>query len=148
MEDNNLDLIVDNDTVIEEVPTQQENTQIFLVLPNGNNSDTAVDNAHSDEVATPDISATEDLILTSVQVTSQKISAADTTGLKASVLSLIGDYETVVTDYTYTSTNGYTTHSIDIQPDIAWCASAVIFLAVLWSCLKMFSIALRGNHRR
>lgn len=41
--------------------------------------------------------------LVSAETKSQKVTAADATGLKAVMLSLIGDYETTITDYTYQS---------------------------------------------
>lgn len=129
-------------SIITELPSENSNTQIFLVLPQETKTDTEAD---PEQVINQD---SIEPVLTSVEVTKQTVTAADATGLKASVLSLIGDYETVVTDYTYTTYNGNVQHSIDVQPDLTWCASALIFLAVLWSCLKMFSIALRGNHRR
>lgn len=145
LEDLEIDLneLVENTEsgTVTEVPTDVNNTQIFLVLP-------AQDKTDPQEDAADLINQREETtVLKSVEVTRQRVSAEDATGLKASVLSLIGDYETVVTDYTYQN-GSYVSHTIDVQPDLAWCASALLFLAVLWSCLKMFSIALRGNHRR
>lgn len=141
--ENDLNELVENTEsgTVTEVPADISNTQIFLVLPSQDKTDTQEDTA--DVINQGD----ETTVLKSVEVTRQRVSAEDATGLKASVLSLIGDYETVVTDYTYQN-GSYVSHTIDVQPDLAWCASALLFLAVIWSCLKMFSIALRGNHRR
>ena len=122
----NLNELVENSEVstVTEVPTEVGNTQIFLVLPSQDITNPEEDTAYlinqSEETA----------VLKSVEVTRQRVSAEDATGLKASVLSLIGDYETVVTDYTYQN-GSYVSHTIDVQPDLAWCASALLFLAVL-----------------
>lgn len=76
--------------------------------------------------------------VTDVQTTTLKVSASNTTGLQSIILGLIGDYEPIVKDYTYTSTQGYTSHSIEIQPDFSWIASAAIFLAVMVCVFKFF----------
>lgn len=66
-----------------------------------------------------------------------RVSASDTSGLHAILLTLIGDYNPIVKDYTYTSTQGYTTHSIDIQPDWSWIMTAALFIVVIF-CLFRF----------
>lgn len=66
-----------------------------------------------------------------------RVSASDTSGLHAVLLTLIGDYNPIVKDYTYTSTQGYTTHSIDIQPDWSWIMTAALFIVVIF-CLFRF----------
>lgn len=71
-----------------------------------------------------------------------RISANDTTGLHSVVLSLIGDYNPIVKDYTYQSTQGYLNHSIDIQPDWSWIASAFVFVIVLYSVFRIIGVAL------
>ena len=75
--------------------------------------------------------------LVSAETKSQRITAADATGLKAVMLSLIGDYETTVTDYTYQSgSSGYYTHSINIERDWSWICSCGIFAIVLYCTFK------------
>ena len=75
--------------------------------------------------------------LISAETKSQKITAADATGLKAVMLSLIGDYETTVTDYTYQSgSSGYYTHSINIERDWSWICSCGVFAIVLYCTFK------------
>lgn len=66
-----------------------------------------------------------------------KISSSDTTGLHSILLRLIGDYNPIVKDYTYTSSNGYTSHSIDISPDWSWIMTAALFIIVIY-CLFRF----------
>lgn len=76
--------------------------------------------------------------LMSVNVSSERISADDANGFKAVVLDLIGDYETIITDYTYQSgSSGYYSHSIDITPDWSWISSASIFLVVVYCAFRL-----------
>lgn len=71
-----------------------------------------------------------------VELRQLRISASQTSGLHSIFLSLIGDYNPIVKDYTYTSNNGYTSHSIEIQPDYSWLASALLFIVVLFCTFK------------
>lgn len=78
---------------------------------------------------------------TSVEIQQLRISANDTSGLHSIILSLIGDYNPIVKDYTYTTTsyNGTVTtnHSIDIQPDWSWICTCAIFLIVLFCVFRL-----------
>lgn len=69
--------------------------------------------------------------------TVQRVSASDATGFKAVLLGLLGDYETVITDYTYQSSNGYTTHSIQIERDWSWICSAAVLGLVLFCVFRI-----------
>lgn len=71
-----------------------------------------------------------------------RVSSSDTSGLHSILLSLIGDYNPIVKDYTYTSSQGYTSHSIDISPDWSWILSAVVFVVILYSCFRILGMAL------
>lgn len=82
--------------------------------------------------------ADDDLILRSVNVSNEKVTASDANGFKAVMLSLIGDYETVITDYTYQSgTSGYYSHSISIERDWSWIWSCVCFIVVIYCFFRM-----------
>lgn len=78
---------------------------------------------------------------TSVEVTQLRISASDTSGLHSVILGLIGDYNPIVKDYTYTTTsyNGQVTtnHSIDIQPDWSWICTCAIFLIIVFCIFRL-----------
>lgn len=71
-----------------------------------------------------------------VSVSSLRISPSDTSGLHAILLGLIGDYNPIVKDYTYTSTQGYTSHSIDIQPDWSWIMTCGLFIVVIFCTFR------------
>lgn len=76
--------------------------------------------------------------LVSSTKTIQRVSANDATGFKAVLLSLLGDYETVVTDYEYRNANSqYNSHSIQIERDYAWICSACILGLVLFCVFRL-----------
>lgn len=78
---------------------------------------------------------TGDLINTSETIL--RVSASDSNGLKSVLLSIIGDYETVITDYEYRNNNNtYTTHSISIERDWAWICSCAVFGGVIWCVFR------------
>lgn len=64
------------------------------------------------------------------------VTAADANGLKAVMLSLIGDYEGIVVEYAYENSNGYTSYVREIQLDYPWLCSCAIFLVVLFCILR------------
>lgn len=80
-------------------------------------------------------SAIKEPVLEKVEITSKTVSANDANGLKAVLLSMIGDYETVITDYTYN--NGtYQSHSISIERDYAWIWSAILLVVVMYCVFR------------
>ena len=78
---------IEGSTLVE-VPSSDDHTQIFLVMP-------------SEDKETVEVSDPE--VITKVEVNRISVSPSDANGLKSVVLSLIGDYETIVTDYTYSN---------------------------------------------
>ena len=82
-------------------------------------------------------SYSEPLSLRSVNVSNETISASDANGFKAVVLDLLGDYTSIITDYTYSNTQGYTQHSIDVTPDWSWIVTAGIFIVVVFCAFRL-----------
>lgn len=73
-----------------------------------------------------------------------KITSNETTGLHSIMLRLIGDYNPIVKDYTYTSNTGYISHSIEIQPDWSWIMSCSIFIVVLYCVFRFLGGLFHG----
>lgn len=72
-----------------------------------------------------------------------RVSASDTSGLHSIILSLIGDYNPIVTDHEYRNNNNtYYSHSIDISPDWSWIASSVIFLVIIYCAFRIIGIVI------
>lgn len=79
-----------------------------------------------------------DITIKSVSVSSERVSASDSNGFKAVMLGLIGDYETVITDYTYRQgTQQYDSHSINIERDWSWIFSCCTFMLVVLCVFRL-----------
>lgn len=93
----------------------------------------------------PDV-VSEDVVLTGVsRVSIPPVTPSSTTGLKAALLSVLGNYDPVVVVYQYnTSSSGYSSYATDIQPDFAWIASAALLCLVIWCLFKLGGALLRG----
>lgn len=75
--------------------------------------------------------------LFSTTVSTERISASDANGFKAVLLGLLGDYESVITDYEYRNATGNIQHSIDVSPDFSWIGSCALFGVVIYCFMKM-----------
>lgn len=93
----------------------------------------------------PDV-VSEDVVLTGVsRVSVPPVTPSSTTGLKAALLTVLGNYDSVVVVYQYnTSGSGYSSYATDIQPDYAWIASAALLCLVIWCLFKLGGALLRG----
>lgn len=71
------------------------------------------------------------------------VTPSDTSGLKAALLSVLGDYDPVIVEYRYQNINN-TSYSYlrEIQPDYVWLCSAAILLVVLFCIFKLGGAAL------
>lgn len=94
---------------------------------------------------TPDV-VSDDFVLTGVsRVSIPPVTPSSTTGLKAALLTVLGNYDPVVVVYQYnTQSSGYSSYATDIQPDYAWLASAVLLCLVIWCLFKLGGALLRG----
>ena len=88
----------------------------------------------------------EDVVLTGVsRVSIPPVTPSSTAGLKAALLTVLGNYDPVVVVYQYnSSSSGYSSYATDIQPDYAWIASAVLLSLVIWCLFKLGGALFRG----
>lgn len=93
----------------------------------------------------PDV-VSEDVVLTGVsRVSIPPVTPSSTTGLKAALLTVLGNYDPVVVVYQYnTSSSGYSSYATDTQPDYVWIASAVLLCLVILCLFKLGGALLRG----
>lgn len=105
--------------------------EILSALPQGSGSDDVVN---------------EDVVLTGIsRVSVPPVTPSSSTGLKAELLTVLGNYDPVVVVYQYnSSSSGYSSYATDIQPDYAWLASAVLLCLVIWCLFKLGGALLRG----
>ena len=97
----------------------------------------------SDVVDILDAARSDGMELKSVNVSNERVSASDSSGFKAVMLTVLGDYETVVTDYVYQNQSGYTTHSITIERDWSWIMSASMLIVVTFCTFLSVSSILK-----
>lgn len=93
----------------------------------------------------PDL-VSDDVVLTGIsRVSVPPVTPSSTTGLKAALLTVLGNYDPVVVVYQYnSSSSGYSSYATDIQPDYVWIASAVLLCLVIWCLFKLGGALLRG----
>lgn len=93
----------------------------------------------------PDV-VSEDVVLTGVsRVSIPPVTPSSSTGLKAALLTVLGNYDPVVVVYQYnTSSSGYSNYATDIQPDYVWIASAALLCLVIWCLFKLGGALVRG----
>ena len=119
------------DSVVDVPPPTFTLDEVLAALPEG--------------VGSPDV-VSEDVVLTGVsRVSVPPVTPSSTTGLKAALLTVLGNYDPVVVVYQYnTSSSGYSSYATDIQPDYVWIASAVLLCLVIWCLFKLGGALFRG----
>ena len=88
----------------------------------------------------------EDVVLTGVsRVSVPPVTPSSTTGLKAALLTVLGNYDPVVVVYEYNiSSSSSSRYVTDTQPDYVWIASAALLCLVIWCLFKLGGALLRG----
>lgn len=89
---------------------------------------------------------TADPVLTDVAITTglAPVTPSDTTGVKAVLLSFIGNYDPPVVQYEYTTSNNYKQYVNDIQPDFVWICSFALIALFIYCLFKLGGGLLRG----
>lgn len=85
-------------------------------------------------------------VLTDVAVTTglAPVTPSDTTGVKAVLLSFIGNYDPPVVQYEYTTSNNYKQYVNEIQPDYVWICSFALIALFIYCLFKLGGGLLRG----
>lgn len=65
------------------------------------------------------------------------VGPGDSNGLKAIMLSLIGDWDSIIVEHAYASTNGYTNYLREVQLDYPWLCSCAIFLVIIYCIFRL-----------
>lgn len=122
-----------------EVPpevTPGGNTVYVLSQPSVDDSE-VVENVGIDPV---NDTITDINILTSVA----PVTPSDTSGLKAVLLGLLGNYDPVVVEYQYQSTQGYNNYLREVQPDYVWLCSFALLALMIFCIFRLGGALLRG----
>ena len=123
----------------ESVPEVSPGGNTFYVLTQ---PDSEVDNdvsVSSVSIDDPGVTIT-DISLASVS----PITPSSTSGLKAALLGILGNYDPVIVEYQYSSGNGYTNYLREIQPDYVWLCSAALLALVIYCLFKLGGGLIRG----
>lgn len=72
------------------------------------------------------------------------VTPSSTSGLKAALLGILGNYDPVVVEFQYSSGNGYTNYLREIQPDYVWLCSAALLALVIYCLFKLGGGLIRG----
>lgn len=85
-------------------------------------------------------------VLTDVVVTSglAPVTPSDTSGVKAVLLSFIGNYDPPVIQFEYTTSNSYKQYVNEIQPDYVWICSFALISLFIYCLFKLGGGLLRG----
>lgn len=105
----------------------------------------------------PDLEADHDSIVTPVSIDDPSVTITDisfasvspvtpssTSGLKAALLGILGNYDPVVIEFQYSGGNGYTNYLREIQPDYVWLCSAALLALVIYCLFKLGGGLIRG----
>lgn len=65
------------------------------------------------------------------------VGSSDANGLKAIMLALIGDWDSIIIEHAYESSNGYTNYLREIQLDYPWLCSCAIFLVIVYCVFRL-----------
>lgn len=79
-------------------------------------------------------------ILTSVA----PVSPSDTSGLKAVLLGLVGNYDPVIVEYQFQSSQGYNNYLREVQPDYVWLCSFALLALMIFCIFRLGGALLRG----
>lgn len=117
------------------------------VTPGGNTvyvlSQPSVDDSEVDEnvgIDPVNDAITDINILTSVA----PVTPSDTSGLKAVLLGLLGNYDPVIVEYQYQSSQGYNNYLREVQPDYVWLCSFALLALMIFCIFRLGGALLRG----
>lgn len=85
-------------------------------------------------------------VFTNVAVTTglSPVTPNDATGLKAVLLSFIGNYDPPIVQFEYTTNNNYKQYVNEIQPDYVWICSFALIALFIYCLFKLGGALIRG----
>ena len=72
------------------------------------------------------------------------VTPSSTSGLKAALLGILGNYDPVIVEYQYQSSQGYNNYLREVQPDYVWLCSAALLALVGYCLFKLGGGLIRG----
>lgn len=65
------------------------------------------------------------------------VTSSDATGLKAVLLEFVGDWDSIVIEHAYESSNGYTNYLREVQLDYPWLCSCGLLVVVIYCLFRL-----------
>ncbi|WP_347995955.1 hypothetical protein [uncultured Eubacterium sp.] len=135
------------DTVIDSIPALGEPSvsdvspgELSAELSPGGNTVYVVGGALDDAASSSNPVLTNAIVTTGLA----PVTPGDTSGVKAVLLSFIGDYDPPIVQYEYTSNNNYKSYVNGIQPDYVWICSFALIALFIYCLFKLGGGLLRG----
>lgn len=72
------------------------------------------------------------------------ITSNNATGLKAALLSVLGNYDTIVTVHQYQNSKDYYSYVTNVQPDYVWLAGAALLLLLIYCLFRLGGALIHG----
>lgn len=73
------------------------------------------------------------------------VTPSNTSGFKAVLLGLLGNYDTIVTVHQYqSSSSGYNSYVTDVQPDFVWLTGAALLLLLIYCLFRLGGALIHG----
>lgn len=73
------------------------------------------------------------------------VTPSNTSGFKAVLVGLLGNYDTIVTVHQYqTSSSGYASYVTDVQPDYVWLTGAALLLLLIYCLFRLGGALIHG----
>ena len=101
--------------------------------------ETVVETVVPDVYITNEINTGEELgeYIGSTVYAMNPVGASDANGLKGIMLALIGDWDSIVVEHAYESSNGYMNYLREVQLDYPWLCSCAIFLVMIYCVFRL-----------
>lgn len=127
---------VDSSSEFSPEVTPGGNTVYVLNQPSVDDSE-VVENVGIDPV---NDTITDINILTSVA----PVTPSDTSGFKSVLLGLLGNYDPIIVEYQYQSSQGYNNYLREVQPDYVWLCSFALLALMIFCIFRLGGALLRG----
>ena len=73
------------------------------------------------------------------------VTSSNASGIKAALLGLLGNYDTIVTVHQYqSSSSGYNSYVTDVQPDYVWLTGAALLLLLIYCLFRLGGALIHG----
>lgn len=65
------------------------------------------------------------------------VTSSNTSGLKSVLLDFVGDWDSIVVEHAYESSNGYTNYVREIQLDYPWLCACGLLVVIIYCLFKL-----------